>query len=93
MKKILNLICNEKFWITTYGAYDITPENLVFMICLTSDKMKVQLQNNDQLNDELSGLFTKYDYPEAARNKILIIFESQETVNREHEGSWRLRRN
>jgi len=88
IQKITSQYCNEEFWIHWYGAYKIDPKNLVFWICVTSDLMKQNLVSNPQLMIRLRALLVKYDYPENARQSVAIDFESQETVDRESNGSW-----
>ena len=88
IEKIISPICKEKFWVDWYGAYDIDPKNLVFWICVQSDKKKSELESNLELMSELKNLLVKYNYNEQARPFVFIGFESQETVNRESEGNW-----
>jgi len=77
-----------KCWIVYYGANDIHPKNLVYWICVQTDKEKAQLKNDKELNQELRGLLTEYQYPASGRDKVHIGFESQETVDKVSNGSW-----
>ena len=88
MKKIIDPICKEKFWINYYGAYYIDPNNLVFWICVNSDEMKFILKSNNDLLNKLKQLFYKHNYPLESINYVYIGFESQETVDRESNGDW-----
>jgi hypothetical protein len=88
MKKIIASICEEKFWIDWYGAYDINPKYLVFWICIETDEIKLKLQSDTILINKLRYLLTKHNYPEKARPFVSIGFESQETVNKESNGNW-----
>jgi hypothetical protein len=88
---IINIVkpsCPEKFDVIWYGAYQIDPKNLVYWICVESDEIKDQLAKNISLNEELRSLLIKNNYPEQARRHVYIGFESQETVDRESNGSW-----
>lgn len=76
------------FWINSYGAYDIDPKHLVFWICVKSDNDKKTLQLNEPLKQELRNTLVEFDYPEKAIPFVHIGFESQETVDRESNGSW-----
>ncbi|MDR1153695.1 MAG: hypothetical protein LBL04_03210 [Bacteroidales bacterium] len=88
IKKIIVFVCDEKFWISWYGAYDIDPKHLVFWICVETDEMKLKLQSNITLINKLRNLLIKHNYPEQARPFVYIDFESQETVDRESRGNW-----
>lgn len=88
IEKLISPICNERFFIDWYGAYEIDPKYLVFWICVKSDKMKLSLKSNTALIKELRGLLIKHNYPEQARQFVSIDFESQETVDRESKGNW-----
>lgn len=90
IKQLVMLVCKEKFWIEKYGAYDIDPKNLVFWICVQTDKVKKELENNSNLENDIKFLLDKYNYPKSARKHLHIGFESQETVNRESQGDWYL---
>jgi hypothetical protein len=88
IKKMIILHCKEKFWIEWYGAYDIDPKNLVFLICVQTDKMKKQLELESDLINSIRFLLNKYNYPDEAIKYVHIGFESQETVDRESQGDW-----
>lgn len=88
MRKIITSLCKEKFWIDWYGAYEINPKNLVYWICVESDNQRDLLKSNIELQKELKDLLVKQNYPYDAIKHIKINIESQETVDRESEGSW-----
>lgn len=88
IKKIVRDYCPEDCNVTWYGAYDIDPKYLVYWICIETDKMKKELENNITLNDKLRRVLDKHQYPANAQKYIRIEFESQETVDRESEGNW-----
>lgn len=87
-KIVIQSLCKEKFWIDWYGAYEIDAKNLVIWICVETDATKLRLESDRELIIRLKELLTKYDYPEEARSSVHIGFESQETVDRESNGSW-----
>ena len=82
--------CDESFSILWYGAYNIDPKHLVYLVTVKSDDMKIRLRSNAKLNLDLRHLLTKHDYPENSRNSVIIDYESQETVDRESGGDWHL---
>src|ERR1041385_4110025 len=86
--EIIKPMCKEKFWINWYGAYDIDPKNLVFWVCVESDKMKTSFESDEKLMKRLRDLLEKYDYPLEARPHVAIGYESQETVDRKSNGDW-----
>lgn len=88
IEKLISPLCDEKFWIEWYGAYYINPENLVFWICVQTDKMKSTLKSDTMLGNEMRKILYKHNYPEKACPSVFIDFESQETVNRDSGGSW-----
>lgn len=90
MKKIISMNFDIKFSILHYGAYDIDPKHLVFWICVDTDEIKEQLQNNNKLNQKLRNVLIKNEYPKEAISEVYIGFESQETVDRESNGDWYL---
>jgi len=90
IKEIVSTFCIEKFSVLYYGSYEIDPKNLVFWVCIETDKMKTHLENNKDLNNKLRNSLVKNEYPSEAINNVYIGFESQETVDRESKGDWYL---
>ncbi|TSJ44119.1 hypothetical protein FO440_08070 [Mucilaginibacter corticis] len=90
LKKIVSNVCDEPIVVLSYGVYDIKPEHLIIWITVESDKMKKWLKSNNALNVDIRKLLDIYDYPQEARDKVIIDFESQQTVDRESEGDWHL---
>jgi len=88
IQKTIEAVCDEKFWVIWYGAYQIDPKNLVFWICVKSDRMKLKLISDKELYSKLRQLLSTYDYPAEAIAYVGIDFESQETVDRVSDGSW-----
>jgi hypothetical protein len=78
----------EDFWIHWYGAYWIDPKHVVYWICVKSDLQKDKLVNDMDLAGRLRSLLNEANYPSSAIASVHIVFESQETVDRESNGSW-----
>jgi hypothetical protein len=72
----------------SFGAYDIDPKNIVFVVGVTSDKEKNLLKSNSAFNNQLKQLLIKYTWPQEAQESVIFDIESQETVNRETNGHW-----
>ncbi|MCX8525026.1 hypothetical protein OF897_13990 [Chryseobacterium formosus] len=88
MRKEVSSFTSEKVRVDYFGAYDINPKNLVFWICIESDKEKNKLKNDTLLMNMLKNLLIKYNYPRSAIELIFIDFQSQETIDREYAGNW-----
>jgi putative membrane protein len=90
IKELVKPYCTEGYSIDCYGAYEIDPKNLVYLVCVQSDRMKEQLKANVELNNALRNTLITNEYPVEARGNVYIDFESQETVDRESNGDWHL---
>ena len=88
ISEIIGTNCSEKYWIDWYGAYEIDPKNLVFWVCVQTDKMKKALEEMPGLINDLRNLLKKHNYPLEAQASVHIGFESQETVDRVSGGNW-----
>ncbi len=86
--KVVSTICTEDFWIHRFGGIEVSPEILSFCICVQTDRMKLQLKNNDKLWTACRQLLVLHDYPSYSRDKVWFDVESQETVDRENDGVW-----
>ena len=53
IKNLTSKFCNEKFSVAYYGAFDIDPKYLVYWICVQTDKVKHDLENNEFLRNDL----------------------------------------
>lgn len=72
----------------SFGAYDIDPKHLVFVVGVPTDKQKNNLKADNLFCDNIKFLLEKYNYPITARKHIVFDIESQETVDRETNGNW-----
>ena len=43
---LIKPVCKEDFFVTSYGAFNINPQYLVYWICVKTDKANVALHNN-----------------------------------------------
>ena len=90
MERIVGNLTNESVWAAHYGAFDIDPKHLVYKICLKSDAERIRLANDVNLKKQLRDLLDTHDYPEQARSKVYIDFESEEAIDRDSGGNpWR----
>ena len=88
IRKIVSEKCIEPFWITWYGAIDINPNNLVFLIAVKTDKQKEKLLSDSLLLDKIIAVLFRYKYPYSAINEVQFWFESQENVDKVSSGNW-----
>lgn len=72
----------------SFGAYDIDPKHLVFVVGVPTDKEKDNLMADSRLGDKMKSLLEKFNWPIAARKHIVFDIESQETVDRKTNGNW-----
>ncbi len=70
------------------GAYYIDPKHLVFIIAVPTDKSKRELKLNNSFTASMKALLETYNWPLRARASVIFDIESQETVDREHNGNW-----
>ncbi len=74
--------------IWSYGAYEIDPKYLVFVIRVDTDKTRDRLRADEALKQGLFQLLVEEDWPEPAREHVHFSIESEETVQRESGGNW-----
>ncbi len=70
------------------GAYWIHPRHLAVFVKVRSDSEKRQLLDDDSFMLSLRRALIKVDYPAEGHEGVSFDVESQETVNREFQGSW-----
>lgn len=88
IKRTVRLVYKNDFWVDWYGAYYINPDSLVIWIWVKSDQDKMSLRSNEKLMLSLRDTLVLCGYPEQARSSVAIIFESQQTADRDFNGSW-----
>lgn len=88
MKTLLSSYVNETFSITVLDSVDIDPSYLSFWVRVQTDDEKFRLKNLPDLEKNLRSILETCNYPMEAIDRITISFESQETVDRESNGSW-----
>ncbi len=72
----------------SFGAYEIDPKNLVFVVGVSTDLEKESLRANKVFQSDTRNLLAKYNWPLDSRTHIQFEIESQETVDRETNGNW-----
>jgi hypothetical protein len=77
-----------KAGVWSFGAFDIHPKHIVFVVGVSTDAEKNALKHDEEFLDKLTKLLVKHDWPEHARSSVLFDVESQETVDRETKGHW-----
>lgn len=88
MKVLLASRVRERVWVWHFGASDIDPRHLVFVICVQSDAEKARVAADADLRQRLRSLLDEYDYPRRGRAGVLFSVESQQSVERESGGNW-----
>ncbi|MCZ2496111.1 hypothetical protein GN316_05020 [Xylophilus sp. Kf1] len=71
-----------------FGAYDIDPKHLVFVVGVPTDVEKLRLRANDALIRHMRELLIRRRWPQAARGDVVFDIESKESVDRESNGNW-----
>ena len=72
----------------SFGAYDIDPKHLVFVVGVPTNKEKNDFKADSLLAEKMKFLLKKYNWPIDARKHVVFDIESQETVDRETNGNW-----
>ena len=72
----------------SFGAYDIDPKHLVFVVGVPSDQERDSLRNNKSFLAETKSLLVRFNWPASARDYVHFDIESQETVDRDNNGNW-----
>jgi hypothetical protein len=74
--------------VSSIGAVDIHPRHLAFWVKTDTDAQRDALQADPDLQRRLREVLREVRYPAAAIDEVGFAFESQETVDRDYEGSW-----
>jgi hypothetical protein len=77
--------------ILALGAYDVDPRLLMFVVQVAKDADREKLKERPALAEALKELPKKHGWPADACGDVVFHIESQETVDREHEGNWAFR--
>lgn len=72
----------------SFGAVDIDPKHFAIWIATDKDQSRDRLNGDPAFKQQIRQILHEVGYPEAAIPEIGIAFESQETVDRDYEGSW-----
>jgi hypothetical protein len=72
----------------SFGAYEIDPKHLVFVVGVSTDIEKIKLKSDLAFTKKMKDLLIKYNWPKLARENVIFDIESQETVDRETNGHW-----
>jgi len=74
----------------SFGATYLDPRHLAIWIATTTDAERDALRGSKALRRKLRAALRAAGYPRAAISRVAFGFESQETVRRDHKGSWYL---
>jgi len=77
--------CGKVF---SFGAVDIDLRNLAVWITADTDVQRDELRRSGALIDQFRVAFRDPGYPESAIPEIRFEFESQQTVDRDFNGTW-----
>jgi len=77
--------------VISFGATNIDPQYLAIWIKTRTDEERDRLAAKPALVSQIREALLKVGYPPVAVPKVLISFESQETVDRDYKGQWFLR--
>ncbi|WP_144445670.1 hypothetical protein [Inquilinus limosus] len=74
------------FW---FGAIDLSPRHLAIWARVGTDAQRdFLLEDYSDLTAEIRGIVKGCGYPEEASSFVGFAVESDETVNRDFDGSW-----
>ena len=75
-------------YVANCGLDYIDPELTVILIKTKTDAERDVLATNDTLLNEFRDVFRARDCPEELISKLVFVFKSQETVDRDYQGNW-----
>jgi len=70
------------------GATDLGPENLAIWITTETDAQRDALLGDALYQRQFRQILAEVGYPAEAISQVGLAIESQETVDRDYEGSW-----
>ncbi|MBN1439037.1 MAG: hypothetical protein JW929_06460 [Anaerolineales bacterium] len=88
IRGIISAEVGQDFEVFHYGANVLHPGFLVFWIAVKSDQLRDALKSDAVLQRRLRQAIVDADYPAQGREDVQINFESQETIDRDWNGSW-----
>ncbi len=71
-----------------FGAYWIHPQHLAVIVRVGTDAEKARLGHDQGFRADLQAALTAVGYPAAGREGVGFEVESDETVDRDWNGSW-----
>jgi hypothetical protein len=74
--------------IFSFGAVDIDPVNLAIWITSATDVQRDVLRRDPEFQASIRQALREVGYPAGAIDGVAFEIESQETVDRDHQGSW-----
>ena len=74
--------------VSSYGATELDARHLVVTIDVKTDRERDEIRRDPLLRDRFQQALIDADYPASAAPRVSFNVESQQTVDREHEGNW-----
>ncbi len=74
--------------VSSYGATEIDPRQFTVTIDVLTDRQRDEIRRDPLLRERFRQALVNADYPVAAIPRVGFDIQSQQTVDREHEGNW-----
>jgi hypothetical protein len=74
--------------VTSFGAIDLYPSCLAILICVATDAQRDSLLKDPDFLGRIRRIVADCGYPEDSVGQIGFTAESDETVDRDWNGSW-----
>jgi hypothetical protein len=71
-----------------FGAVDVDPVQLAIWITTATDVQRDVLRRDPEFLADIRQALREAGYPAGAMDGIAVEVESQETVDRDHQGNW-----